>query len=308
MLTLLTACVATTPVHADTIYRFVANFSAGAATDTLARALALAWRDTETQAMVDNIAGANGNIGAASVARSAPDGTTLLVTPDLVVTANPALYRNTGFDVASLTPIGMLSLQPSVLTVRAGSPIRSVVDFVAHARKRALTYASAGVGSGGHLTMGYFADAARLKMTHVPYKGGAPALVALLAGEVDAAFMVLGNSLPNIRQGRVTALAVSSERRSPQLPEVPTIVEAGYPGFVVNSGNMVMVPLATPAPIHTRLEARLRSVTGAPPFQAVLDSLGMQPASLGSKDTADWLAHERTRWAQVIRERGITLD
>lgn len=303
------ACASAPLAHAAEPVKIIANYPPGASLDSLARAYAEGIREVSGDiAVVDNRAGANGNIGAAAAVQAPGDGKTLLVTPDAVVTANPFLYKNSGFDIARLVPVGMLSFQPSVLVVRNGSPMKNVAGFIKEAKKGILTYASAGPGSGGHLTMGYLISVAGLKMTHIPYKGGAPALMALMAGEVDSAFLALGNAMPLIKQGKLTALAVSSKQRLTELPQVPTMTESGYPDFVVVAGNMVMVPASASPAVREQLSSQLQKIVRTEQFKRTVLTLGMEPASFDTAGTERWLSTERSRWQTLIDNRVISAE
>lgn len=226
-------------------------------------------------------------MGAQSVASSAADGKTLLFAPDTVVTVNPFLYQKSSFDVGTLVPIGMVAVQSSVLVVRADSKVSSLREFVEGAKSKEVTYSSAGVGSSGHLVMSYFKGLGGFNAVHVTYKGGAPAVLAVVSGEVDSAYLGVGNVLPFIQQGKLKALAVSNAKRLPQLPNVPTMEEQGYKGFVVLNGNMLMAPRNTPAPVLHTLHGQLQKVSQSKTFQDSLEKLGLEVASLDPKQSAE---------------------
>lgn len=290
--------------------KLVVPYPPGAALDATARLIANHFKDAmDGSVVVENRAGANGNIGSMVVSRASPDGKTLLMTSDAVVTTNPALYRKTGTSIAAaLEPVGMVSYLSSVLVVPAGSKIRTVAEFVEAAKAREMTYASGGSGSAGHLTMAYFSGVVGTRLMHIPYSGGAPAILALVSGEVDSAFLALPNALPQVKAGKLRAIAVSSLQRFPQLPEVPTIAESGFKDFEVRTAYMLMAPARMPADAARKLESQLAAVASSKEFQAQIVQLGMEPTWLGARDTRTWLTRETRRWTGVIEKHGISVD
>lgn len=301
--------LASVPAHAqvDTL-KLVVPFPAGGALDFTGRLLADRLRTPALAAVVENRAGANGNVGSQAVAQS-NDGKTLLVASDGVITVNHALYKNPpGFDpVRDLEPLAMLAYLPSVLVVPADSPHRTVADLVAEARKREMTYASGGIGSAGHLTMGYLASVADLKMRHIPYNGGAPAMVALVGGQTESAFVVLPGAIGQVKSGKLRALAVSTGRRVPALPDVPTMIESGFAGFELTTAFLLMAPAKAPTELKTTMAARAIEVAAQTDFQSRLESQGLIPVPrMGPKETGDWLQRERLRWTTFIQKHGIT--
>jgi tripartite-type tricarboxylate transporter receptor subunit TctC len=289
--------------------KLVVGYSAGASLDALARAYAEQVRVATGGALiVENKPGANGYLSAQVVSSADGDGKTLLFASDTIATVNPILYTTSKFDVSTLAPVGMIALQSSILVVRADSRIANVRDFVEAARERGVTYASAGPGSSGHLVMSYFLDQAATKSTHIPYKGGLPAVLAVLGGEVDGAFLATGNVLPQIQQGKLKALAVTSAQRLSQLPQVPTMKELGYKDFVLLTGALLMVPKRTSPEIQADLASQIKLVTASRKFQQNVERLGMEVSPMSAAETAKWLAREHTRWAQVIRAHQIKVD
>jgi len=289
--------------------RLVVAYPPGASLDSVSRTFGEQLRQIlGDTVVVENRAGANGTIGAQAVAQSAPNGKTLLISSDTLVTVNPYLYTKSSFDVSSLTPVGMLAFQSSVLVVRADGGAKTVKDLVESARQKEITYSSAGPGSSGHLVMSSLVAASGIKAVHVPYKGGAPAVMAVMSGEVDAAFLAVGNVLPHVQQGKLRALGVSSPARLQQLPNVPTMVESGFKDFVVRNGNLIMAPKNTPADVKGQLNKQFAQAQSTKAFQDALVNLGMEHAILTAEETAKWLATEGRRWERVIKDNGIKVD
>lgn len=290
--------------------KLVVPYPPGAALDATARLIANQLKDAmDASIIVENRAGANGNIGSMAVSRASPDGRTLLMTSDAVVTTNPALYKKTGTSIAAaLEPVGMLSYLSSVLVVPVNSKIKTVAEFVEASKERELTYASGGSGSAGHLTMAYFAGVVGSRLMHIPYSGGAPAILALMSGEVDCAFLALPNALAQVKAGKLRAIAVSSLQRSPQLAGVPTISESGYKDFEVRTAYMLMAPAKMPADAAKKLESQLAAVAASREFQTQIVNLGMEPTWQGAQSTKTWLARETRRWTGVIDKHGLSVD
>lgn len=291
--------------QAETI-RMIVPTAAGGSVDLTARLLAERLRDVmKSTFVVENRAGASSNLGAALVAKAPADGNTVLVTADGVITVNPTLYKDSGFLVSELAPVAMYGIQPSVLVVPSSSPIRAIADFVAAAKKREMSYASAGVGSGGHLTMEYFGSVIDAKFLHVPFSGGGPAMQALVGEQVESAFVLLPTALPHIRSGKLRALAVSGRRRARTLPDVPTADESGYTGFEVQVAYLLMVPAKTPTSVVETLSKGVETTLGDTEFQKRLLDLGMDPQFLDPKATGAWLSREQRRWDVLMQKHGI---
>lgn len=287
--------------------RVVMNFAAGGPGDLVARIIAegLSKRQGRTF-IVENISGASGGIGAAAVARTAPDGATLLVTLDTVLTVNPHLYKALPFDPAKLEPIAIAAGFEQVLVVNPAVPATTLGEFIALARRHGVTYGSAGVGSPGHLTFEYLRHFAKFDATHIPYKGAGPVIADLLSGQIQSAFIVQGAILPHARQGKVRPLAISTAIRSELLPAVPSLVELGYSEFDVRFMYLVMAPAGVPRATQESYSREIKEIVSEPDASQKLRATGAQPLGGSPAETKTWIERERARWGEVIRTANIT--
>ena len=302
--------LATQALAADT-YRIVYPFAAGGAADLLARMMAQNMgASMGATFIVENIGGANGNIGASKVAKAVPDGKTLLVTSETYKTINPLLFASAmNFKPDELDPLMLIVVQPMVLAVRPESGIKTFEDFLLRARGEGLTYSSAGVGATAHITMAYFAaEAPDLKLRHVPFAGGPQAINAILGGHIDSGVLVAGNVLPQVRAGKLVALAVSGEKRLPQLPNVRTVAEMGYPKFVADNGVLLLVPARTPEDVKQRLTAEARKAVDTPEVQKFIDDNGYVLRTANREETKQWLAQSTDKWSDLLTRRNILKD
>ena len=289
--------------------RLVVPFTPGGSSDILARALAprLALA-LGRNVIIDNRPGAGGSLGAAEVARAAPDGQTLLMGHIGTLAVNPALYPRLAYDpIKSFTPVAWVARVPNVLVVRAASPWKTLSDFVQSARARPgqLTYSSGGNGSAAHIGFEYLKLRTKIFVLHIPYRGTAPSINDLLAGQVDATFTGTPAVLPHVRSGRLRALAVGSAGRIDALPDVPTIAEAGYPGFEADQWYGVVAPAGTPAALVVRLNAEINKALALPDVARQLGTEGAVPAPATPEDFARLIAREIPRWAEVVRAGNV---
>ena len=291
--------------------RLVVGYAAGGATDVLARIVATKLSQQLGQSVVvDNRAGANSNVGAESVARSAPDGYTLFVLSN-ANTANATLYAKPGYDVTKdLAPIGLYARIPNVMVVNPKVPVHSVAEYVkfANEAKDGITFASSGSGSSVHLTGEMFKMYAKANMMHVPYKGSAPAVNDLLGGQVQSMFDNLPSVSPHIKAGNLRPLAVTSEERVPQLPDVPTFKESGYPGIVVSAWFALTAPAGTPEAIIDKLNAELVKTMALPDVRQRFSDLGATPTATTPEQLKAFTADEVKRWAEVIKQSGAKVE
>lgn len=293
--------------------RLVVPFPAGGATDTVARVVAQqVATETGQSFIVDNKAGAGGTLGATEGMRAAADGYTLVFTTSSTHAISPHLMAKAPYDpVKDFTPIAHVADAASVLLVTPGLPVKSVAELISYAKAHPgeLNYASSGNGTIVHLTTEAFRSQAGLQMLHVPYKGTGPALTDLAAGNVQVLFDSIPTGLPHVRSGRLKALAVTGGQRSPLMPELPTVAEAGLPGFTSVTWFGLYGPAKLPADVVRQINAAFNKALRAPEVGAKLAQLGAEPAAPQSPEAfAAMVAKDSQRWGQLIRERKITVD
>ncbi|MDH6591917.1 tripartite-type tricarboxylate transporter receptor subunit TctC [Variovorax sp. TBS-050B] len=290
--------------------RLVVPFPPGGLIDNMARLLSPRLAQALGQpVVVDNKPGAGGNIGAAEVARAAPDGHTLLMaSPPLTI--SPALYRALPYQPAQIVPIAVLGRVPNVLLVNPAAGIDTVAALTARAKAQPgkLNYASNGNGTTLHLSAELFKSSTGTFLTHIPYRGAAAALTGLMAGEVDMMFDNLPSAIGQIQAGRLKPLAVTTTERSPALPNVPTMVQAGVPGFNVGSWFGLAAPAGTPAPVLALLAQQLERLSGDAEVQAAMQRQGVAPGYLDSRAAAAFMATDAARWKKVAEFANIRLD
>jgi tripartite-type tricarboxylate transporter receptor subunit TctC len=310
--TLLLSCVAMSWGQAYPVrpVRVIVPYAPGGGADVVTRVYSKAWSEsTGQQFIVDNRAGANGNIGAELAAKSKPDGYTVLSVANTTVTINPSLYRQMPIDmIRDLAPVSMMGGQPSVLIVHPALPVKNVKELAAIARARPgqLDYASASTGSSSHIAAELFRMVAKIDITHVPYKGNGPAMADLLAGHVQLMFNNLAPSVPQVKAGRLRALAVTSEKRSAAAPDVPTMAEAGFPGVVFNLWVGLLAPSRTPADVIARLNAETAKAAQLRDVRERLLGEGTEPYTTSAARMGDIIREETARWAKVVKAANIT--
>lgn len=291
--------------------RLIVPYPAGGAADQTARGLSTVLGERlKTPIVIDNRPGAGGSIGAAAVAQAPADGYTLLLDAT-GFTVNPHLMPSLPFDpVKDLAPVSLLMQVPMLLVVPTQAPWRNLNELIQAARAKpgSLSFASAGNGSAQHLAGELFKQRQQLFITHIPYRGGAPALNDLMAGQVDMMFSAMSASGPLVKGGKLRALAVTAGTRVPSLPALPTVAESGSPGFVAQEWNGLWVPAKTPPDILARLETEVRAAMASPELQQRLAAQGAQAVGSSHADFNRFLQAESRQWAQVIRTAGITLN
>ena len=287
--------------------KIVVPLPPGATADTLPRIigekLTARWGQP---VIIENKPGAAQNLGAEAVARSEPDGYTLLATPQGPLVISGALFPRLGFDPGAFVPVTVMASLPYVLVVHPKVPVASVAELVAYAKANPdkLNYASPGNGSSTQLAVEWLKSLADIRMTHVPYRGAAPALTDLLAGHVDLMIDNLGNVLTHIRDGRLKALAVAEDKRIAELPNVPTMAET-YPPFVTASWFAIVAPPKTPAPVAGKLSQAMGEILRMPEVVQRLRELGATPVGSTPEETAAFIKAEAERWRKVVAEANI---
>ncbi|HWH40996.1 MAG TPA: tripartite tricarboxylate transporter substrate binding protein [Usitatibacter sp.] len=259
--------------------------------------------------IVENKAGAGGNIAAEYVKNQAPDGYTLLFAIDTTFTVNPGLYKKLPFDPdKDFAAISVPVTYAQMLTVNPTVPVKNVSELVALSKQKPLSYASGGNGSPSHLAGAYFLSVANTEMTHIPYKGTGQSVVDVIGGRVDTLFAVTSGVLPQVQGGKLKALAVSSPKRSPLAPDVPTIAEVGYPGFDVQFAYALMAPAGTPNEIVQLLNYEVQKAMHDPDVIEKNRIADYAPTNLDPKQSAVWLRENREKWTGVIRKANITAE
>ena len=292
--------------------RWVVPFPPGGAMDAIARTLGeKAAKSLGQPFVIENKPGAGGNIGADFVAKQPGDGYTMMIT-SIGMATNKPLYGKLNYDpVKDFAPVSLLAVVPNVLVTNATQPdVKTARDVIAAARKAPgqLTYASAGNGTSIHLAGEVFTSLAKLDMLHVPYKGSGPAVSDLLGGQVNYMFDSITSARPHIESGKLRALGVTTAKRSSTLPNVPTLAEAGVPGYEVSPWFAVFMPTATPKAIVSKLNKALLDAMKDPEVAKRFEAIGAEPVGSTPDELAKLLARESDRWTKLITERGIKLD
>jgi tripartite-type tricarboxylate transporter receptor subunit TctC len=292
--------------------RLVVPFAAGGTVDVLGRIVGQKMSEGLGQpVVVENRTGAGGNIGGDAVAKAAPDGTTMLLAPTGLMTINPTIYKAMPFDPAKdLAPVSLLAVVPNLMVVPPSLPVHTVKEFVAYAKERPgkVFFASPGNGTGIHLSGELFKVMAGVELVHAPYRGSAPALNDLMAGQVQVMFDNMPSALPLAQGGKLRALAVTTAKRAKALPDVPTLAEAGLPGYETSAWFGILVPAHTPADATAILNREIVRALGAPDVQQRLAELGAEPAPMTPAQFATFIAGETTKWSKLARDAHVTAE
>jgi tripartite-type tricarboxylate transporter receptor subunit TctC len=291
--------------------RIIVSVPAGGGVDTVTRLIGQKLQQRLGQpVVVENRAGAAGNIGAEVVANAAPDGYTLLATAPAALVVNSALYKKLKYDAAAFEPVAVMTSSPNVLAVREDLPVNSAAELIAFAKAnpRKLTYASQGNGTTSHLTTELLQKLTGTQLLHVPYRGTAPALNDLIAGHVDLMFVDLTAVLPLWQAGKVRLLAIASRQRQSNLPDVPTFEQIGVAGLVSAAWNAIAAPPKTPASITSRLNTEINAILNLPEVAAQFGELQLTRVGGSRTDMADFVGAERQRWEDVVRYANVTIE
>jgi tripartite-type tricarboxylate transporter receptor subunit TctC len=289
--------------------RIVVTFPPGGAPDTLARVLADKWGSLGQPVTVDNKPGAGGNIGADVVAKSAPDGATLVIGTVGTHAINPALYAKMPYDnLKDFTPISFLASTPNLLVLNKSVPANNVKELVALAQREPLAFGSSGSGTSIHLSGELFNTLAGTKMQHIPYKGRAQAIPDLMGGRIAMIFDNMPSALPLVRSGELKALGVTSAQRSSAAPDIPTIAEAGLPGFEATSWFALLGPAGMPRETQLRINREVARVLALPDVKEKLATLGLEPNPGTPEALTAVIQRETDKWAKVVKASGAKLD
>ena len=290
--------------------RLIIPFPPGGSNDVVGRVIATQLGERlGQQVVVDNRGGAGGVIGTEMAAKAAPDGYTLLFISSAFA-ANSSLYKLPYDPVKAFVPIAMIAAGPNVLAVAPTLAVSSLKDLLAMARAKPgqLNYASAGVGSFQHLGSALFVNMAKVNIVHVPFKGGGPAMVDVIAGNTQVMLGSLVQTLPQIKSGKLKALGVGGSKRSPTMPDVPTIAEAGVPGYEAVNWWGIIAPAGTPAAIVARVHKELAMISQSPEMQKRFEAEAVEAVQMSTPEFAQYIERETVKWARVVRDAGIKAD
>jgi tripartite-type tricarboxylate transporter receptor subunit TctC len=288
--------------------KLVVPFAPGGSADLVARLIGRALGETwGQQVIVENKGGGSGMIGNDFVAKSAPDGYTLTVGTMGPFSVNPTLFEKMPYDpIRDFAPITLTGIASHVLVANPSVPVHTVGELIALAKQKPgqLTFASSGTGNATHLTFELFKSMAGLDIVHVPYKGGGPAMADLVGGQVSFSFASMPSALPYVKAGRLRAIAVGGSRRSPLFPDVPTVAEAGLPGFVSEDWQGILAPARTPATIVAKLNAELVRMLHMPEMEARLAGAGFDVKTTTPQEFAEFIREDTAKWAKVLKRTG----
>lgn len=289
--------------------KFINSFPPGGPSDILARSVADVLQTTLKQPfVVENKAGASGNIGADQVAKSAPDGYTVLIGIDSTLTVNPHIYKSLPFKPADLKPVMLMASSGLLIGVHPGTGFKTLNDLVAAGKAKGVSFSSAGSGSPGHLAAQVFTEATGVKINHIPYKGNTPAVTAVLSGEVDGGVLATPGMLPHVKAGKITALAVTSRQRSKLAPDIPTVSEAGLKNLEQEVLYGAWVPAATPEPVVQTLQRAFADALSRPDLQARMLNLDLQNEALTGAAAGKRLLELSEHYGRVIKATGMKVE
>jgi tripartite-type tricarboxylate transporter receptor subunit TctC len=297
------AATASAQSYPDRPVKLIVPFAAGGPLDMVGRSLGDKLAASLKQpVIIENRVGAGGNIGTEAAAKSVPDGYTLLLVLSGTLTANPAVFGKLPFDPErDFEPISLVTANSQMLVVHPSLPVNTAAEFVDHAKTHTITYAHAGPGSGGHLAMGYFRLLAGFDGTPVPYRGNAPLMNDLAAGQVNSGFIASAGAIPHVRAGRLKGLAISSEKRSPLAPNVPTVAEAGFPQMKLNTWFVLLAPAKTPPSILTLLEREVQRALQLPDLKQMWAASDITGLGTSAAESKKLLKAETALWADIVK-------
>jgi tripartite-type tricarboxylate transporter receptor subunit TctC len=306
------AAAAYAAAYPDKPVRMLVGFAAGGGTDTTARVIGIPLAEAlGQQVIVDNRPGAAGNIAADITAHAVPDGYTILMGTIAALAINPSLYQKLPFDpIKDFEPISLVVSSMNVLVVHPSIAAKSVKELIALAKSQPgkLSYGSSGVGGAGHLAGVLFDQLAGTQMTHVPYKGGAPAMIGLVGGEVNMVFATAETAIPQVKANKIRALGVTTAKRSALVPDLPTIAEAGLPGYEANNWYGLVAPAKTPAAIVERLNREVVKVLNMPNVKEQLFRSGLDASPSTPKEFGAYIKSEMAKWSKVVKASGAKAE
>lgn len=292
--------------------RLIVPWAPGGSTDSIGRILAAKLSDyTGQQWIVDNRGGATGTIGHALAARAPADGYTLLLGTNSTFAIAPYLYKTLQYDtLKAFAPVALVAISPQILSVHPSLPVKNVKDLIALAKARPghISFSSAGVGATSHMATEFLMNAAGIKMTHIPYKGGGPSAQALISGETALSFVDVITALPQAQAGRLRPIATSTAKRTPLMPNLPTISESGLPGFESVTSFAMFAPAGTPEEIISRVNREVVKALSTPDVLGKLRAQGIDPVGGSPEDLLTHQKQEMAKWSKVIREQGIKFE
>lgn len=292
--------------------RLITTTAAGGAGDILSRIIGQKLTERwGQQVLVDNRTGGNTVIGTEIAAKADPDGYTIFMGQVMNMAIVPALYGKLPYDtIKDFAPVTFVGFAPLILVVYPGLPVKSVKDLIALAKSKPgkLNYSSTGSGGSTHLAMELFKLMTGVDMMHIPYKGGSVSLIEKISGRIDIGFESIVQTLPHVKSGKLRALGISSEKRSPAAPDIPTIAESGLPGFEVAPWFGVVAPAGTPKEIVTKLNTEINRIIKQPEMKDKLYALGVEPAGTTPEQYAQYIKSEKTKWTNVVKESGARID
>ena len=290
----------------------IVPFSAGGTTDILARVVGqFMSNDLGQPVVIDNRAGAGGNIGGQAAARATPDGYTIFMGTVGTHAINQSLYKKMPFDpIKDFAPLSRVAMVPNLLVANPSQPYKNVKELIAYAKANPgkINFGSSGAGSSIHLSGELFKQMAGVDMQHVPYRGSAPAVSDLLGGQINLMFDNMPSAIPHVKGGKLRPLAVTTAKRSPALPDVPTIAESGVPGYEATSWFGLLAPAGTPAPVIAKLNASILKALANPEVKKKLAEQGAEAAGEKPEQFAAFIAAETAKWGKVVKESGATAD
>jgi len=294
--------------YPDHPVRIIVPTPPGGPVDVMARLVANGLQPQVGQTVfIENKPGAGNTLGSRLAAEAAPDGYTLMVSSVSGLIMSPMIFQNAGYDASSFAPIMLLTVTPQLLVVNPKLPVKNLAELIVYTKANPgkLNYSTGGIGTLPHLASELFKKITGAQIVHVPYKGGGLALQAVITGETQMTFDTIGTSLPFVRQGKLRAIAVGGAKRAPELPDVPTMAESGFPALTTGAWTALLAPKDTPAPVIARLNAAANAALDAEPMKGTLAKLGAQPQGGSPQDLANYMQSERTKWTPIVQSLNL---